>query len=434
MEYLLVSAFFFLLVFIPGIFCYLRAGLLVFTLLLFLMRKIERVNYLVLFSIILFSLFSKALKSGELSVPVKEANIRGVYGRVVTEPNRKKNRYIGYNIHVESIVNEKGDYFSSSGKLYVIGPDINTTFGDIVYVEGLMNGNYFLSSGGTVIRKTAFSYFRRKFNAAFIRSLPPGDAGNMTALLLTGTTLDGDGSLQEKVRTLGLSHLLSLSGMHLGFLSSIVMPLLLLMLPKRKAVFIKNVILFIFVYLAGFRPSLMRSLLFVFLIPLFGIAPSFVLSLVFLIYLFPFYVDEAAAILSFTSLSGILLFSDEQKFLEEKNIPLLSSFGVISITGVAASLMSAPVAYKIFGAWQPLAFLFSIFGMPLITALFILTIIRFIIPISDYLTDVILYLINKSEYLGVLFPLSESFDSYYLISTVFILVIILLRILRKRKR
>ncbi len=434
MEYLIVSAFFFLLVFLPGIFSYRIFVLIQLSFLLFLLRRKERVNYIVLFLILLFSLFSSALEKTRLQIPIKGENIRGIYGFVVSEPNRKKNRYIGFNISLESIVNERGDFFSSSGKLYVISPSLDASLGDRVYIEGVIKENYFLSSGGTIKRESVFSRARKKFNALFIKNLPKGDVGNIIALLLTGTSLDGTSDISERVRGLGLSHLISLSGMHLGFITKIVLPLLLMMVEKRKAILFKNIILFAFVYLAGFRPSLMRSLIFVILIPFFGISLSFTLSLVFLIMLFPFYCDEVATILSFTSLSGILLFSKEQEYLEEKEIPFISSFVVLSYVSVAATVMSAPVSYRIFGTWQPYAFLFSIIGMPIITLLFILTIIHFIVPISDYLIEIILYIIQKSEIISLTFPLSDSFTLYIPMCGLFLGLSLLLRILRKRKR
>ncbi len=434
MLYVVVLLFFYLLIFIQDVFLssVVIPALLIF--LLYLVRHKTKLSLALLFMILLFSIFSSSLEKTRLDIPISIDEVTALYGEVVTEPNRKKNRYSGYNIMLESVVNKRGDFFSSLGKVYIIAPDLGVTLGDKIYVKGVMNDEYFLSSEGSVIKRNNLSRVRRKINSFFLKSLPPGDEGNMVSLLLTGTTLDGGSTLQDNVRSLGLSHLLSLSGMHLGFISAIVFPLLRLFLSRKKAVGAKNIILFTFVYTAGFRPSLMRSMIFVILIPLFGLECSFILSLVALIKIFPFYLDEVATILSFTSLAGILLFSFQQESIKKSNIPLVSSIGSSVITSVAATLSSAPVVFNIFGSWQPYSFLFSIVGMPLITVLFVMVIVRFIIPKSDLIIGVIIEIIKQSGYIGEYIPLTESFSLYYPMLGVFLFSVGIISTIGRRRR
>lgn len=427
MGYLIVLLFFYLQVFIPVVFRYRVIGFGLLSWLLYLVRKREKLSLAVLFIALLFSVFSSSLALTDMFIPVE--SVSGLYGMVVTEPNRKNGRYTGFNILLEGVTDGAGNYFSASGKVYVIGPDLSITLGDAVYVEGAFGETYFLASGGCEVKESIWGRVRQKFNAMFIRRLPSGDVGNIIALLLTGTTLDGDSTIQESVRNLGLSHLVSLSGMHLGFITSIVLPVLSLFLSKRKAKRVKNIILFIFVYLAGMRPSLMRSLIFVILIPFFGIEYSFILSLIILIKLFPCYVDEVATILSFTSLSGILFFACGNDFLKGKGFSLVSNI----MTGVAATVSSAPVVYAVFGCWQPYSFLFTIIGMPLVTILFILTITRFIIPESDSIIRIILKILGSSGVLGKYMPLSESFAPYYPMCGVFLVVFTLICTIRRKR-
>ena len=434
MTYLLVLLFFYLQYFLPFVFEYRTLGFLVLTFLLYIFRRFDRVALYILLVILIFSIFSSSLSSSNMSIPIEEKDLSGLYGTVVTEPNRKKHRYTGCTVLIESVVNRRGDFFSASGRVYVIGPDLGATKGDRIYIEGTMTESYFLSSGGTVTEASPCGKLRRKVNALLIRHLPQGNTGNLIALLLTGTTLDGDSALQDSVRELGLSHLLSLSGMHLGYISAFVLPVLALFLSKRKAKSVKDLILMIFVYLAGLRPSLVRSLIFVILIPFFGIDYSFILSLVFLLKLFPYYVGEVATVLSFTSLAGILFIARPQKFLEERNIPFLSGVGVSVLTSIAATVASAPIVYSVFGTWQPYSFLFSIVGMPVISLLFLLTVVRFIIPKSDVIIEFILEIVSKSDVLSRYFPLTSSFEAYYpLVCSLAVTVGVLMLLERRRK-
>ena len=431
--YVVVLLFFYLLVFIHDMFVssIIIPGALI--ILLYLVRRNYKLSLALLFMILLFSLFSSSLEKTRVNIPFDKSNVNAFYGRVVTEPNRKKNRYIGYSIMLESTANSKGDYLSSSGKVYVIGPDLGVTLGDKVYVKGVMTEDYFLSSEGAVLERTHLGKIRRKINFFFLKSLPSGDVGNIISLLLSGTTIDGDTTLQDNVRALGLSHLLSLSGMHLGYITALTLPFLRAFLSKKRAGRIKNVILSAFVFSSGLRPSLMRSLIFVILIPLFGIEYSFVLSLVVLLKFFPFYVDEVATILSFTSLSGILMVSSYIDRLKKCNIPVVSSLSSSVMASVAATVTSAPIVYSVFGSWQPYSFLFSIAGMPLITILFIMVIVRFIIPISDLMIKILIEIVNKSDVIGKYMPLSGSFEHYYPLSITFLLFIAISAIAERRR-
>ncbi len=428
--YITVLIFFYLVLFAPAFFeCRLGAYFIVI-ILLYLFRHKEKIRLALLFSALLFSLFSSSLGRSEFKSLIPLSNITGIYGRVETEPNRRKNRYIGFSLSLESVQNKRGDFFSSSGKIYVISPDIKITKGEMVYLEGEMYESFFLSRSGTVIERSVIGRVRRKVNALFIKSLPQGDVGNIVSLLLTGTTLDGDDTLSKRVRELGLSHLISLSGMHLAYLSSALMPLLSLFLEKKKAKRAKNLVLLLFVYLAGSRPSLVRSLIFVFLIPLFGIEISFILSLVVLIRIFPFYADEIATVLSFTSLSGLLLISPLLDKVKKLRVNALD----IILSSIAATAASSPIVFTVFSSWQPYSFLFSIIGMPLIALLFLLIIVRFIIPKTDVLISIILYIVDKSSFLTRYFPLSGSFGSYYLIFSIFALSVVLSFVIRRRNR
>ncbi len=419
MEYLIVLLFFYLQCFMPYVFSF-RAVFLLFSLVLLLFfRHREKTALHVLFLVLLFSLFSRAGNLSDMYIPIDTKEISGLYGTVVTEPVRKKNRYTGYSVALCCVRNERGDYFSSSGKVYVVGPDNAATRGDEVFVEGRMEENFFLSGGGTVISSSVSGKLRRKVNALFISGLPEGETGNIISLLLSGTTLDGSDALQQKVRNLGLSHLISLSGMHLAFLTAIIMPFLSVFLSRRNARKARFVILALFVYLAGMRPSLVRSFLFAVLIPFFGMEASFVFSLVFLSLFFPYYTGELSTVLSFTSLSGVLLLSSLSLPFSEKGSPLLSSI----ITGIAATAASAPVVYSFFGSWQPYAFLFSIIGTPLVTIIFYLSILHFIIPESDAIIEFFLECLDKASLLSSFLPLCMSFGPYYPILALFLLVI-----------
>lgn len=422
MYVLLPLLFVYVVVFFKELFFYRELVVFLLTFLLFLVRKFKEVSLAVLYLILLFSLTSSSIEESILTFPIEKVNVRAIYAEVITEPVRRENRYISFSCKVLSIKGEEDKYYSGKGKTFVIMPSFPISRGDKIFVEGSFRDNYFLGYGGKVEKSALISTLRQKFNSSLIRNVKNDDSGNIILLLLTGSSLNGDKRITESLRALGLSHLIALSGMHLGFISSIILPVFLIFFDKKEAKRIKNAVLFLFVIFVGSRPSLVRSLIFLYLLSFFIIEDSFVLSYAFLSLLFPLYTTELSIILGFSSLSGILFFAPLNKNIKENIHPYISSILSIIFVTLSATVTSAPIVYKTFGEWQPFAFLFSLLGVPLITMIFIMVLIHFIIPKSDLIIGFVISRIIAFTSSCSLFPLASSFNLYLYILFFYLLL------------
>ena len=196
-------------------------------------------------------------------------------------------------------------------------------------------------------------------------------AGGLLMALLTGRR-DGLSFYDRQMfREAGCSHILALSGMHLGIISAVIL-LLLRPIPGRKTAFVISCFLiFLYLFLTGFGTSIVRAAVMYFL---FGLSRSFyrksrgidvlLLSFVIMLCIDPQSFYYLSFQLSFLAVGGIILLSPGISGLLQRWLPpvvclpvavsaaaqlaviplLLITFGVIYPAGTAAALIIAPFA------------------------------------------------------------------------------------------
>lgn len=189
--------------------------------------------------------------------------------------------------------------------------------------------------------------------------------GELLSALLLGCRDDLDEETAKAYRSAGCSHILALSGMHLGVLSALAALILKRPLGLRGAAAASSVLVLLFVLFVGPQPSLLRAGLMFGLGALALIAglPRSTLGLLSAAFLLQLLLEPAAArslsfILSYLALLGILVLARPVSDLAEPYLPKALSPAVGASVG--AFLATAAVSAAAFGILRPAGILAGI--------------------------------------------------------------------------
>jgi competence protein ComEC len=207
-----------------------------------------------------------------------------------------------------------------------------------------------------------------------------GSWGGLALALLVGIRDNLEDELAAAYRQAGCSHVLALSGMHLGIVSAVIAFLLRKPLGLRAAAVTGVLFVLLYVYLAGVQPSLERSAIMYLLgtLALTGALPRkpfALLGLTFLIQIIlrPESGDSLSFILSYLALAGILTLGEGLQRVFRGRLPELLSQPLSASIG--AFIATAAVSAAFFGVLRPVGILAGILIVPLTTVFMITSMI-----------------------------------------------------------
>lgn len=290
---------------------------------------------------------------------------------------------------IKIIVGEETAESCFPGKLYSLSKEKSVLCekGVFLSLEGSFKGGIFLADEASETEtekeqeKTFLSFFSDFF--VKIRSLSRlhfrrmmfywKDAGGLFLALVSGIREYTDLGLQDAFRNAGLSHILALSGMHLSLFSGISSRISRRRFSEKAGFFLDFAVISVFVWFAGFSPSLLRAFLCRILLMscslanLKNVSLMNILSLSFLIQASFFTQDlfSAAFMLSYGALAGILLFSDFFVLVFSRMFP--SGFSGSLASSAGAQIITAPLSLKIFGFFSPAGIIATVFVSPLVS-------------------------------------------------------------------
>ena len=381
-----------------------------------LLLKERGKGLLYLFALSLFGVTLYALAASSPEVSVDKSRINALYGSVIQDSSQKKGRSTGYRIRMDAVSDEDGNLFSASGNLYVVAPSSDFVYGDRIETHGRFSEEIFIASSSRLLergrtaalRHNAVSWIKDRLRDA-------GSAGELGMRLLLGYGDDGVFALSDNARQSGLSHVLALSGMHLSIIAVIVSKPLGLIFGKKSRHLV-SIILFLFSFLSGWRPSLMRAFIFRMLYQR-GISmeESFMLSYIILLMIFPESVIDLGAMYSFISLGGIFILSESLDESMRNIIPLPYSFSVSAAASASALLFSIPLTLDVFGSYQ-LGAIISSFPFSALISLYMWVAIAVVcMPCLSPLLELFYKILEKAFELAAIFPQSDSLLSYLIL-------------------
>lgn len=263
--------------------------------------------------------------------------------------------------------------------------------------------------------------------------LLPGDEGNLVTGILIGEKSDISEEITSNFSKASISHILAISGTHVSYIViGITYILAKSKTPKRLSNIITMLMLFVFMFITGFTPSVVRASI-MGIIMLFAkviyrksdTLNSIAVSLIIILTLNPFAINDVGLQLSYLGTIGIVILNKRvEKFLNKYMCNKISTMLSIAIS---AQIMVLPITLLKFNVITPWFFIANIIAVPLAGGIIFLGYITLLstiiiqpvgIVLSKILKILVLILINIAKYTAKL-----PFSSIYTITPSVILII-----------
>ena len=199
-----------------------------------------------------------------------------------------------------------------------------------------------------------------------------GKAGGLLLALLSGSREYTEKSVTDAFKNSGLSHILALSGMHLGLFGNLARFFGRKASGRNFGDAIQLMAITFFVWFAGISPSLFRAFIAAFLLYLNSLLRMnrpdklSLISVCFIIHVVVFsnHIFDSGFLLSYSSLTGIIIFSKMFKIVYSYFIPYKIRMSLADST--SAQIATAPISFKLFGKIAPVGIIATLFISPLV--------------------------------------------------------------------
>lgn len=388
---------------------------------------------------LLILLLSTILLSAEVSYGFPEEDVTAVYGIVSQDSVVGKWDRRRISLSLKECFIQGGESASARGLVNVTYPDgVRLYSGDAVLFIGKVDDYGFSArwyrligqGGGIRSRKRITALMEERLSAVGV------DEANLAIMLTLGYSAQEDFLLTELARDSGTSYVLALSGMHLSLLAMLLRFTLKPLVGERRARLLALLVVSLYVFLIGPRPSIIRAWLLSAVFLLFrGIRGHDALMATFVLQglLFPEGLTTLASTYSYLSLVGIMSLSG---FLKESldNLVLLPSFIATNMTAsLAALLFTCPLSYLVFGEYQLSVILTGGLASVLVYIYMVLSLASLAVPLPSLLSLVYKACGAVMDF-GASFPMCTSPWGYIVLLLISLSGIMLSAILNAKRR
>ncbi len=295
----------------------------------------------------------------------------------------KKGGY-GYTLDLTEVSDSLGNTADARGQVWLISSDGPPRFwGSRIEVDAPLSreegsrGTYRafgspLDDGPTGWKHPLYG-LRREWTVKLVQraSILSPDSGALFKALFFGIQDDLDIFESTSFRKAGCSHILALSGMHLGIISGLFLLVLQMFFRKSLAFLLSLGIVAVYIALVGLKPSLVRAAVMYALSGLcitvnrrIDIFQIFLCSFVLLVLLLPGDIHTLSFQLSFLALLGIILIGKNIHFRLSPYVPAWLSLALAC--SLSAHIFTSALSMHVFGEVYPIGIIAGIVLTPLI--------------------------------------------------------------------
>lgn len=388
------------------VFAFIFLGILVFGTLYIFFKKWFILGILLVSASLGALFYNLAISPIKQTIPVDEdISIVGVISEDPEYVSEDKSKYVLSDV---SITTENG-IEKLSGKVLLTAAS-GLEYGDVIYADKAnlrytyeernpngYNEQKYLLADGIAFRGSADELVKtgqeknaikntficaNKSIASVIDSIFDAEAAPVAKGILLGDTSSINDDVTSAFRSAGISHIVAVSGLHIGFLGAVLIWLFgIFRINKKLSFFLEILILYLFVQIIGAPSSAIRALVMITVYLIFKLTDRrtdtlIVLSTAFLVVLIlsPLSIFQMSFQLSFAAVYGIITIGDLlSRCFKKKKILSLAAVSIGASSGVslfAARFTGTVAVYSLLG---------NLLVVPLVSAVLILIVLSVIL-------------------------------------------------------
>lgn len=314
--------------------------------------------------------------SGERTVVMKVEQVKEADGKIVLSSDEFRGDAVFYR---KSAALKEGDVVLVTGNFKKVGFSYTDGYMRYLYSQRI---SYLIDVKEVTVRKSVPSFFekiRSKARGVMLRYMSDEDAAFCMSLIFGDkSTLSSD--VQETMSVAGLSHVLAVSGLHVGFLTAVIVFLLKkVRVGRYPRLFITTGLLLLYGLFTGFPPGVKRSVI---VYVVYALAPllrrkqdklTTLAAAVMLIVLGdPRELFDAGFLMSAGAVLGILSFYRPLYRIvarRVRNKPVLYLYGIVCAT-LSSNVFVLPVALSSFSSVALYSVLGNLAILPIVSVVF----------------------------------------------------------------